>query len=661
MSVPFEDLALTSLAKLSINKLNVRLLSRYRETLIPFIGAGLSADFGYPPWHRLIEDLAESAGFGSDVATLIAEDKFEEAAELVYSAMPNQFDDALRETFRHDGLERPLPKGAVRHLPGIGRGIVLTTNFDCVLEAAFEDAHRSFSQVFSGARIREASRAVQLNEPCLLKLHGDYRDSEGRILTVTEYAREYGSADPNEINFELPLPTVLSQALASRPILFLGCSLKTDRTIGIIRNLAKRYPGVMHFALLSSAEATPPRLRQLDDWNIRPLFFPAGEFDRIEEFLSCFARHCRGEIPASATSKRKKGWPGRSAVSRRGSSAAPVLASSQRVGINGFKLFYFRRMRKLGIRALSKLAGVKEMEIRRIERINMRTGPLGSHCFQPCQPNVLMKVEDALDCRGTLAAGKPDDFLTQYMLFYKMYRGTHNSGDQDEDQMELSFETKAVVFDFDGTLTARSDDETTWEKIWVSLGYSINDCAELHHKFSQGKFSHQEWCNITRDRFRKADFSKRDLREISRSILLIDGFKETLETLRDRSVKLYILSGSIKQVITEVLGECRGWFEEVQANEILFDSAGAIREIRGTLYDFEGKAQFLSRIIDDNRYSPYDVLFVGNSCNDIFASRSGARTLCVNPRATNPDNKEHWTYLIKRMDNLNQILRYAHL
>lgn len=227
--------------------------------------------------------------------------------------------------------------------------------------------------------------------------------------------------------------------------------------------------------------------------------------------------------------------------------------------------------------------------------------------------------------------------------------------------MELAFETKAVVFDFDGTLTTRTDEETTWEKIWVKLGYSINDCADLHHKFSLGRFSHQQWCNITRDKFRSAGMKRSDLGEIASRISLIAGTRETLELLRKRDIKLYVLSGSIRQVIDEVLGDMRGWFEEVHANNMFFEPAGHLREIRSTKYDFEGKATFLKRVISDNGYSPYDVLFVGNSCNDVFASQSGARTLCVNPRSTNPDNREHWTYLIRRMDNLEQILRFARL
>jgi hypothetical protein len=48
-----------------------------------------------------------------------------------------------------------------------------TDDWGSVLEATFEDADRPFGEVFPGSRIREASRAIQLGEPFLLKLHGD--------------------------------------------------------------------------------------------------------------------------------------------------------------------------------------------------------------------------------------------------------------------------------------------------------------------------------------------------------------------------------------------------------------------------------------------------------------------------------------------------------
>jgi HAD superfamily phosphoserine phosphatase-like hydrolase len=530
----------------------------------------------------------------------------------------------------------------VRHIPTIARGTVITTNFDCVLEAAFKHTNRPFDRVYSGPCIRDASRAVHLNERCLLKLHGDYRDSENRILTLTEYIREYGGATPDDINIELDLPKVLSQALASRPFLFLGCSLKTDRTIGVISRLAKRYPNIVHFALLSSEEAVTTRLEQLDSWNIRPLFFQSGHFEQIEKFLSCLAQHCRQQAALSLEDMAIE---------------AQHVSPQRELRLNGYKAFYFRRTRKLGIRALSALSKVPEREIRRLERVRMKGNHLGSHCFAMCEPEILRKIENALECHGKLIAGQPDDFLTMYMLYYQQCRGTSINTEKDEDQLNLSFETKAVVFDFDGTLTVRTDDETTWEKIWVKLGYKIDNCSALHSKYTNRKMSHQEWCDITRDHFREAHFSRKDLKDVAKSITLIPGTREVLESLRARDIKLYILSGSIKQIIYEVLGDLRGYFEDIRANDISFDSSGIIRKISGTLYDFEGKATFLSRIIAENEYSPFDVLFVGNSCNDIFASQSGARTLCVNPRGTDGYKKEHWTYLLKGMDNLTEILR----
>jgi formylglycine-generating enzyme required for sulfatase activity len=272
------------------NAQNLRLLLKHLDRLVPFVGAGLSFDFDYPNWNKLLENLADQAGLRARVDSLLASYQLEEAAEIVATALPNLFDDTLRRIFDHRKLPQPLGKGAVRHVADIARGPVLTTNFDRVLEAAFDDADIPFSEVFPGSRIREASRTIQLGEPFLLKLHGDYYDAESRVLTLTEYTREYGSPDPDKVDLDLPLPTVLRQALGAWPMLFLGCSLKNDRTIRIIAKIAKALPGTMHFALLPDSDSAAERLQQLDSWNIRPLFFPAGEFERIDQFLAFLAK-----------------------------------------------------------------------------------------------------------------------------------------------------------------------------------------------------------------------------------------------------------------------------------------------------------------------------------------------------------------------------------
>ncbi len=236
-----------------------------------------------------------------------------------------------------------------------------------------------------------------------------------------------------------------------------------------------------------------------------------------------------------------------------------------------------------------------------------------------------------------------------------------STGYRNTNQLEIAFQTKAVVFDFDGTLTDRPDDKTTWERIWTSLGYPLNDCAELHDRFMRKEFSHQEWCDITTNKFKERSFSDRGLKRIARNTTLVKGTAETIKRLKSSGVRMYILSGSIKQIIRECLGELYDSFDEVKANEIIFDSSGMISEIRSTRYDFWGKARFLRKIVEENEWSPWDVLFVGNSGNDDWASLAGVRTLCVNPRFTRPDDPSVWTYSIRRMSDLSEIMKFVRI
>jgi len=642
----FIESALAVLGNTGPNAQNLNMLDSCRDKLVPFVGAGLSIPFGYPSWNGVLEQMAVQIGLGDAVKSLISKLQFEEAAELlVTTASLNYLDDSLRRAFDHERVSRPLnDEGAASFLPRIARGPVLTTNFDRVLEMTFQDAQQPFAEVFHGRQIREASRALQLDQPFLLKLHGDYHDSEHRILTLTEYTREYGHSDPTNADLDLELPTVLGQAVGSRPMLFLGCSMRQDRTLTVIGRIARRYSGTIHFALLSAAELVPDRIRQLYSWNIRPLFFPAGHFEKISEFLQVLADSI-ADSPTKAVRQSGRSSPARKDL----------------VFINGYKLFYFRMTRKLSNSDLSRLSGVDRYQLSRIQSVANYGDAKRIRRFKQCPRGVLTRLERALECWGQLEANKGDDFLSMYMQFYQTYKGTNASGTPRHTQLQLRFQTKVIAFDFDGTLTENLDHRTTWERIWLALGYTIEECSDLHRRFSRKEFSHKKWCELTFEKFKKARLKQNLLRRIARDIKLIDGTRETLEFLKSQGVRLYIVSGSIRQIIRIVLADLYDLFDEVKANEIRFDSAGNLERIEGTRFDFEGKAQFLRSIISEHGLSELDVLFVGNSLNDIYASRSGARTLCVNPHMTNPDIEEHWTYAIKEMTSLRQILRYVQI
>ncbi len=220
-------------------------------------------------------------------------------------------------------------------------------------------------------------------------------------------------------------------------------------------------------------------------------------------------------------------------------------------------------------------------------------------------------------------------------------------------------ETQAVVFDFDGTLTKNKVNRTTWESIWISLGYTQKDCQELHQRFNRKEISHDEWCKITEDKFKERCLHKESVEDIASKIRLIRGVRNTLKILSDRGIKIYIVSGSIDIIIKKVMGDMSQYIEEIKANLFRFNSAGFLTEIVGTKYDFEGKAHYILQIAEELNIAPNDILFVGNSINDRFAYRSGARTLCVNPVLTDPSDNSVWHQCIQTCENLEEILAYV--
>lgn len=204
---------------------------------------------------------------------------------------------------------------------------------------------------------------------------------------------------------------------------------------------------------------------------------------------------------------------------------------------------------------------------------------------------------------------------------------------------------KVIVFDFDGTLTYNHGLRSSWEKIWVYLGYKVQDCQKYYDQFKKGKIDHQEWCDITCEAFKNKNLTRSVLDSISKEIQLMHGVKEILYKLRNEDhLKLYIVSGSIIQLIELLLGDkIDDYFDGYKANIFIFHTNNQLAKIEGTKFDFEGKATYIKKIAEKEKLSSVsEILFIGNSDNDEYAYRSGAQTLCFNPIHANFNNKKIW-------------------
>lgn len=289
----FAELWKEELARIQDNDDNLQLLLEQLTSgigVIPFVGAGFSVPTGFPGWGDFLMAEAAKAGTSTKkvIKKLLDAGQYEEAAEKLSKERGfRAFYDAIDNTFGARKLRGKPIQGAVVHVPRLAAGPVITTNFDGVLERVFEEAGSPFKKVISGTNAHMAAKAFTQQRRDLLKIHGDAEDSTHRILTKQDYAKHYG-AGPS-IDFALPLPHLLRQILSGRPILFLGCSLNQDRTVGILAEVTASAPHVPHYAIVEQPATEKQflvRARFLSNHNIRPIWYPNGRFDLIEPLVA---------------------------------------------------------------------------------------------------------------------------------------------------------------------------------------------------------------------------------------------------------------------------------------------------------------------------------------------------------------------------------------
>ncbi|MEZ5963207.1 MAG: HAD-IB family phosphatase [Planctomycetota bacterium] len=338
--------------------------------------------------------------------------------------------------------------------------------------------------------------------------------------------------------------------------------------------------------------------------------------------------------------------------------------SSKQVVINPYKLYYYRGARKLSKRELARRARVPESLIKQLERVPRDKVGRDTRSFRTCSTGFLGRIEAALDCRGALTCGRPDDNHSHLLEYYMVNKyGVRFAMPVGTAVGEATlYPVRLAVFDFDGTLThPGSQNLTTWEMLWQAVGLDVEECGRYLVDFLDGRITHPEWCDITSRKWRQAGMRESHLRDVARKIRLLPGTAELLRALRDAGVGIYIVSGSIHEVIKIVLGELWQYCGDVKSNHVIFSESGELAGIQGTQYDFQGKAQYVSDLIKQRMVAPLETLFVGNSLNDVWVGNSGARTLCINPYVTDGFNKRHWSAVRQRVSDLRELLPFFNL
>ena len=159
-----------------------------------------------------------------------------------------------------------------------------------------------------GAKAQITLKAVYQNKRYLLKLHGDVEERTDRVLTLSEYTKTYGAADPSRLDFEKPLPHLLRLLLTTRPVLFLGCSLNQDRVVKFLKHVAETNPDLPHYAVVEHPGSKAFRRAQLyfSEHGIRPIWYPKGEHKFVELIVEYLSNEISDNVPTRATTQVRR-------------------------------------------------------------------------------------------------------------------------------------------------------------------------------------------------------------------------------------------------------------------------------------------------------------------------------------------------------------------
>ena len=275
-----------------------------KQRVAPFIGAGLSKNYGFPLWGEALKAIFEKAKINESIGDVIKDKissyierwEYIEAADALYDLDPVIVASYLMNNFDANNIRnnlKPESAGIASLLPKLTDSCIITTNFDGIIEQVFLNAQKPIQGYMYGMQQENqfATKLVQ-GDKCILKLHGNFDSQNSHIFSSSQYAAAYGDS---EIDYTKQLPRTLRQIFISHSLLFLGCSLLQDRTMDVFQDIidSNSFDIPNHFSLMPNSSNKDGKESALLNLNIQPIWYEVIEHDhsQLEELLR-FAVDC---------------------------------------------------------------------------------------------------------------------------------------------------------------------------------------------------------------------------------------------------------------------------------------------------------------------------------------------------------------------------------
>lgn len=266
-----------------VYKMLCELMNNKKESVLPFVGAGISA-FTYNTWEGLLLELAQNIDIKEKhrVQKAIQAGDYFSAADIVNSSYGELlFYKKLRDFFSEDKInDRELKKNAAFLIPRICNGNCITTNFDRILEHAcnLNNIIPDKALPTDTNKLNEYLRNGNRRSALIFKIHGDILSNKNNIvLTRKSYDVHYGEKSQ--------LRTQLIRWIDSKNLLFLGASLKHDKTVEILKDCMEE--GMYNYAIYGCTKKEIPELKKhFETLNIMGIFYDSNNHDNVRTILS---------------------------------------------------------------------------------------------------------------------------------------------------------------------------------------------------------------------------------------------------------------------------------------------------------------------------------------------------------------------------------------
>jgi hypothetical protein len=278
----------------------------YAGVVVPFVGAGISASGGFSTWKDHLRRQGKTAHIASaHIEELLASGAYETVLEEIEAVRGRDvFINEIRDEFSRN-LTIP---DVVWGISELFTNTVITTNYDRLIELSYETGEKDKVQVINGLNALEKPDPKKIT---VIKLHGDIREPKRCILSKNQYDEAYGNGS---LNMHKSIPKLLAYHYKNSSLLFLGCSLRNDRTVQVFEaikeSMGEEEETKQHFSIEQapeSLEEIAQRNAELAKLGITPIWFEKEHYELVESILSLAKnelRH-RGVAPLPTVSVDK--------------------------------------------------------------------------------------------------------------------------------------------------------------------------------------------------------------------------------------------------------------------------------------------------------------------------------------------------------------------